>query len=80
VNEDKIKLTLVQDIVSALEKGGVTLTPNAVRSRLKASMLKLAEESCRALGVDMDAEQLERVSASRTFQEAVASVLVEADI
>jgi hypothetical protein len=80
MNDKQKKLVLVQEVVDTLEKKGVTLTPNAVRARLKSSMLKLAEESCKALGVDMDAEQLERISASRAFQEAVASVLAGDDI
>lgn len=80
VNDKQKKLMLVQDMVDVLEKKGVTLTPNAVRARIKSSMLKLATESCKALGVEMDDEQLERISASRAFQEAVASVLVGDDI
>jgi len=80
VNDKQKKLVLVQDVVDSLQKKGITMTPNAVRARLKSSMFKLAEESCRALGVEMDAEELERISASRAFQEAVAAVLVGDDI
>lgn len=74
------KLLLIQDIVNALEKKGTILTPNAVRTRLKSSMMKLAQESCSALGLDIDDEQLERISASKHFQEALVSVLSEDDI
>lgn len=80
MNDKQKKLMLVQDVVTILERKGVTLTPNAVRARLKSSMFKLAEESCKALGVEMDPEQLERISASRAFQEAVASVFADDDI
>lgn len=74
------KLLLIQDIVNTLEKKGTILTPSAVRNRLKSSMLKLAEESCKALGLDIDDDQLDRISASKHFQEALASVLTEDDI
>jgi RNA polymerase primary sigma factor len=69
------KLMLVNELVDNLQKSGTTITPNAVRARLKIAMLKLAEESCNALGIEMDSEQLEKISTSRAFQEAVASVL-----
>lgn len=71
------KLALINDIVSKLESEGVSLTPNAVRARLKNAMQHLAEESCRALGADLDEEELERIAGSRAFQEAVASMLQE---
>ncbi len=73
------KLALVADISTELEKEGVMLTPNAVRARLKNAMLHLAGESCRALGADVEEEELERIAGSRAFQEAVASLLVEDD-
>jgi hypothetical protein len=76
----KQKLMLIQDIVNSLEKSGVTLTPNAVRARIKNTMFRLAEESCKAMGIDMDNEQLQRIAASRAFQEALASVLIGEDI
>lgn len=53
------------------------MTPNAIGTRLRNSMLKLAEESCKALGIEMEQEQLERISTSRAFQEAVANILCE---
>lgn len=71
------KLALIGDIASQLESEGVSLTPNAVRARLKGAMLRLAEESCRALGADVDEEELERIAGSRAFQEAVATMLQE---
>ena len=73
------KLVLINDIVSKLKSEGVSLTPNAVRARLKNAMQHLAEESCRALGAEVDDEELERIASSRTFQEAVASMLQEED-
>jgi len=73
------KLALVADIVSNLEKEGVTITPNAVRAKLRTAMLRLAHESCRAMGADVDEDELERIAGSRAFQEAVASLLIEED-
>ncbi len=73
------KLALVADIATELEKEGVTLTPNAVRARLRTAMLHLAGESCRAMGAEVEEEELERIAGSRAFQEAVASLLVEDD-
>jgi len=73
------KLALVADISTELEKEGVMLTPNAVRARLKGAMLHLAGESCRALGADVEEDELERIAGSRAFQEAVASLLTEDD-
>jgi hypothetical protein len=73
------KLALVADIAADLEKEGVTLTPNAVRARLRVAMLRLAQESCRAMGAEVEEEELERIAGSRAFQEAVASLLVEED-
>lgn len=73
------KLALVADIAAALEKEGVTLTPNAVRARLRLAMLQLADESCRAMGAEVDEDELERIAGSRAFQEAVASLLTEED-
>jgi hypothetical protein len=69
------KLALIGDIVSKLETEGVSLTPNAVRARLKNAMMHLAEESCRALGAEVNEDELERIASSRAFQEAVASML-----
>ncbi len=69
------KLVLPADIAATLAIEGVTLTPNAVRSRLKETMVFLVEESCKALGVDVDDDELERIAGSRAFQEAVASLL-----
>lgn len=69
------KLALINDIASKLESEGVSLTPNAVRARLRNAMLRLAEESCRALGANVDEDELERIAGSRAFQEAVASML-----
>ena len=74
------KLSLAADIAAELEKEGVTLTPNAVRSRLRISMLHLARESCRAMGADIKEEEIERIAGSRAFQEAMASLLVDDDI
>lgn len=74
------KLALIPDVVSKLEAEGVSLTPNAVRARLRTSMRALAEESCKALGVEMDDEKIEEIAGSRAFQEAVASLLNEDDI
>lgn len=71
------KLALINDIASKLESEGVSLTPNAVRARLKAAMVHLAGESCRAVGAEVDDEELERIASSRAFQEAVASLLLE---
>lgn len=71
------KLALINDIADKLESEGMSLTPNAVRARLKIAMLRLAEESCRALGADVDEDELDRIAGSRAFQEAVASMLVE---
>lgn len=79
MNEKQKKLVLVQDMVNSLEKKGIVISSSAVRSRLRASMYKLAQESCKALGIDMNSEQIERISNSRLFQEAVASVLKEED-
>ncbi len=79
MNEKQKKLVLVQDMVNSLEKQGIVISSSAVRSRLRASMYKLAQESCKALGIDMNSEQIERISNSRLFQEAVASVLKEED-
>lgn len=73
------KLALVGDIATSLEKEGVTLTPNAVRARLRLAMLHLASESCRAMGAEVDEDEIERIAGSRSFQEAVASLLVEED-
>lgn len=73
------KLALINDIISTLESEGVSLTPNAVRARLKGAMLRLAEESCRALGAEVSEDELERIAGSRAFQEAVASMLQEDD-
>lgn len=73
------KLTLINEIVTQLEQEGITLTPNAVRARLKIAMRRLAEESCTALGAEINEEELERVASSRAFQEAVASVLNDDD-
>jgi len=73
------KLTLVADISADLEKEGITLTPNAIRARLRGAMLHLAKQSCRALGAEVGEEELERIAGSRAFQEAVASLLVEDD-
>lgn len=75
--DKKKKLVLVQDIVSSLKNEGIVMTPNAIGTRLRNSMLKLAEESCKALGIEMEQEQLERISTSRAFQEAVANILCE---
>lgn len=71
------KLALINDIASQLETEGTPLTPNAIRARLKGAMLHLAQESCRAIGADMDDEEMERIASSRAFQEAVASLLHE---
>ncbi len=71
------KLALITDIASKLETEGVSLTPNAIRARLRQAMLRLAEESCRALGADVSEDELERIAGSRAFQEAVASMLQE---
>ncbi len=73
------KLALINDISERLQAEGVSLTPNAVRARLKAAMLHLAGESVRALGADVDEDELERIAGSRAFQEAVASMLNEED-
>lgn len=73
------KLALINDIASKLESEGVSLTPNAVRARLRNAMIQLADESCRALGAEVDEEELERIAGSRAFQEAVASMLNEED-
>lgn len=73
------KLAPVADIATELEKEGVTLTPNAVRARLRLAMLHLVGESCRAMGTEVEEEELERIAGSRAFQEAVASLLVEDD-
>ena len=71
------KLALINDIASKLELEGVSLAPNAVRARLRKAMLRLAEESCRALGANVHEDDLERIASSRAFQEAVASMLQE---
>jgi hypothetical protein len=71
------KLAVVAEIAADLEKEGVVMTPNAVRARLRTAMLHLAHESCKALGADVQEEELERIAGSRAFQEAVSSLLYE---
>lgn len=73
------KLALINDIASKLESEGVSLTPNAVRARLRNAFMTLAQESCRAVGAEVDEDELERIASSRAFQEAVASLLNEED-
>lgn len=66
---------MVTDIAAVLEKEGITLTPGAIRARLKSSMTFLAERSCDAIGVELDEEEVERIGGSRSFHEAVAAML-----
>jgi hypothetical protein len=75
MNEKKKKLALIQEIVESLAKRGIVMTPNSARSRLRSVMHKLAEESCEALGIEMDSDRLEQISSSRAFQEAIANIL-----
>jgi 1,2-phenylacetyl-CoA epoxidase catalytic subunit len=73
------KLTLINDIASKLESEGISLTPNAIRARLRNAMIQLANESCRALGAEVSDEDLERIAGSRAFQESIASMFNEED-
>lgn len=73
------KLLLVEEVAAEMAKRGVTVTPNAVRERLRASMLYIAEETCDALGIKVPKERLRSIAGSRMFQEAVAAAVSDED-
>lgn len=69
------KLVLAEDISDELARRGNPMATNAVRARLRRAMRLLAEETCRAMGEEVDEDALDRASASRQFQEAAAHAL-----
>lgn len=71
----KRKLVIVDDITKKLESEGVVLTVNTVRTKLKSGMLKLATRACQSLGLDIPEEEIERISKTKQFHEAIAAFL-----
>ena len=77
---DGDKLMLVKDIAERMRARGHVVSDTCIKNSLRNSMAVLVGEIEVALGVDVAEEDIETIGSSKEFQEAVSSMLADADI